>query len=117
VRVPVCNMMGTAIDGFDGAGFHVVDVADDFGSVLDLPTSYVIAGSEDGRQSDRRVDLAGAGGSVVILQPVKSFHGRTLGVAFHPTSLEHFEVGGGRLRPLRRHPAQRLEGQRDGKKN
>ena len=46
--VPVCNVAGTAIDGFDRGQVHAINVADDSCSLLHLPASDIIAESEDG---------------------------------------------------------------------
>jgi len=59
VGVPVCDMAGTAIDGFDRGQVHAINVADDSCSLLHLPASDIIAESEDDPQGDGRADLAG----------------------------------------------------------
>jgi hypothetical protein len=43
--IPVSDIACAAIDGFHPARLHIVDIANDFGSVLDLATSYVVAGT------------------------------------------------------------------------
>src|SRR5437870_8384459 len=88
---------GMTVGAFDATNLHIKYVVDDLRSLLHLPTPRVTAGSKDGGERDRRVDLLGSG--ITVLQAVQCLNSETPGISLHPAAVIDFEIA--RIRSLR----------------
>ena len=97
VRVALVGGPGVAVGGLDPADLHVGHVADDLRSLLHLPAPCVPAGSKDGGERDRWIDLLGS--RITVLQAVQCLNAGTPGISLHPAAVIDFEIV--RIRSLR----------------